>query len=439
MLNKNIKLSYCFLGIGGISMSALALFLRLKGNKVSGFDRHESEITDNLKTKGIKINDLSVIENCDVAVVSSAIQRDDPILKNFIQKSKKIVTRSELLKQISQNFKLRIGVAGTHGKTTTTAMIAHILNSASLSFTAHIGGLDSELGNMFVKGEEIFLSEVCEYKKNISLFDSEIALLLNCANDHIESYGSINLLKKEFSSYLARSSKAIVDYDYLDIAPKNSITFSMQNTLANYYASDIILDSNFIEYSVNQPIGGYFRVKINSIYPHDIKNSLASIVVARELGIDEEIIKMGLLSFKGVKRRSETLGKINNSIIFADYAHHPEQVKNTIEALNKKGQKYALFFQSHTFSRTKMLINDFVRELSKAQNLFIFDTYGAREKFDYLGSGKLLSEMIKGSVYCGAPENARTLLPSLSEKYPLIAVLGAGDLYDYCDKMINKE
>ncbi len=437
--SKKEKLNYCFLGIGGISMSALALFLKHKGNIISGFDRCESKLTNTLKNKGIKINDESSINDCDVVVVSSAIAKTDLILEKCLQKNKKIITRSQLLKQISDSFNFRIGVAGTHGKTTTTAMLAHILNCANLSFCAHIGGLDNEFGNIIIKGEDVFLSEVCEYKKNISLFDSEIALLLNCSNDHVESYGSFSKLKEEFFNYLVRSKKAIVDYDCIDISPLNVITFSAKNINANYYASDIVFGDSFIEYAVNQPIGGFFKVKINSVYPHDIKNSLASVAVARELGIKEDVIKKGLLSFKGVARRSENLGKIGDSTIFADYAHHPEQIKNTIERLNKNGQKYALFFQSHTFSRTKTLIKDFVRELSLTQNLFIFDTYGARENFDYLGSGKRLSELIKGSVYCGSAENAKNLLPSVCKKYPLVAIIGAGDLYDYCEQLIDKK
>ena len=166
-LNKSANLSYCFLGIGGISMSALALFLRYNGNEVCGFDKSESKITNELKAKGIKINDEKSIEKCNVVVVSSAISKDDAILKSFVKSGKKIITRAELLKQISDGFKFRVGVAGTHGKTTTTAMIAHILKCASLAFSAHIGGLDSEFGNMYIAGEDIFLSEVCEYKKNI--------------------------------------------------------------------------------------------------------------------------------------------------------------------------------------------------------------------------------------------------------------------------------
>ena len=220
-------------------MSALALFLASRGNKVFGFDKKESEITNNLVSKGIAVNDYNLIDLCNIVVVSSAISNEDELLKRLLRKNKKIINRGELLYKISSEFPLKIGVAGTHGKTTTTAMLAHILNCANLSFSAHIGGLDSEFGNMYLKGENIFLSEVCEYKKNIALFNSEMALLLNVANDHVESYGNFNNLKREFSSYLNRSKTAIVDYDFCDLAPQNAITFSINNSNADYYAKAI--------------------------------------------------------------------------------------------------------------------------------------------------------------------------------------------------------
>ena len=155
-MNENNKLNYCFLGIGGISMSALAIFLANRGHKVFGFDIKEGDITNNLISRGIAVNDYSLLDSCDVVVCSSAISNENEILKRLAKNNIKIITRGELLKQIASEFPLRIGVAGTHGKTTATAMLAHILNCADLNFCAHIGGLDNQFGNIYLKGENIF-------------------------------------------------------------------------------------------------------------------------------------------------------------------------------------------------------------------------------------------------------------------------------------------
>ena len=147
-------------------------------------------------------------------------------------------------------------------------------------------------------------------------------------------------------------------------------------------------------------------------------------------------IKQGLEGFSGIKRRNEIMGKIGNCLIYADYAHHPEQLKNTIKMLDLKYENYALFFQSHTFSRTANLYKDFLSALSSVGNLFIFDTYGAREKYNYLGSAKRLSEDLKGCVYCGDVKNAKAILNSVSARFECIAILGAGNLYDEVERSL---
>ena len=435
-LEKNKNFSVYFVGVGGISMSALALYLHNLGFKVSGYDKVESQITRMLQREGVTINRKGDLEGCDIAVLSSAISDVDEQVKKLKQLNKTCILRSELLSQISNTFNYRIGVAGTHGKTTTTSMIAHVLKKANKSFSAHIGGIDKDFGNMACFGKEVFLSEVCEYKKNISRFNCDLALLLNAEDDHLESYGKLSELHKEFSAFLSRAKISILPYGQKELGDKNSLTFSLKNTNADFFASNIRIGDKNIECTVNSAIGALFDVKIKSSLEHDVENAIASVAVCKALKIQDEYIKNGLEEFKGIKRRNEIMATIHGCDIYADYAHHPKQIKATVEMLAKKYKKFAILFQSHTYSRTATLFKGFIKSLSAVENLFIFDTYAAREKYDYNGSGKRLFENLKGAVYLGDKVNAKSLFPNACKKFDCIAVIGAGDLYDVIEECI---
>ncbi|MBR4420557.1 MAG: hypothetical protein IKT32_06710, partial [Clostridia bacterium] len=382
---KKENYSVYFVGICGASMSGLALYLKNKGFKVSGYDKNSASKEEFFLNRGIPINRECDLVECDIAVVSSAISENDERMVKLRAYNKTIISRAELLKQISLGYNIRIGVAGTHGKTTCTAMLVHILKCANERFCAHIGGMDCEYGNIVDCGESIFLSEVCEYKRNISLFSPTVAVLLNIANDHIESYSSFNNLVQEFTSYINRANTAVVEYSYKHLAKNNCLTFSLNNSKADFYATDIKERVNGVECVVNGAIGALFALKLNSFFVHDIQNALACVAVATSLGIENEIIKRGIESFKGVKRRNEIMCKSEGFVVYADYAHHPEQVEKTIKAIQRAYGKCAVFFQSHTYSRTANLFKDFIKVLSLADNLFIFDTYPARESYDYKG------------------------------------------------------
>ena len=436
--NKSHFLVY-LVGIGGISMSALATYLKKTGFAVSGYDNKLSVITDQLEGLGISINDTNDLINCDIAVVSSAINENDPIIKKLKSLNKAIISRARLLSEIASTYPLTIGVAGTHGKTTTTAMIAHVLKQAKSRFCAHVGGFDKHFGNLAYFGDQIFLSEVCEYKRNVNLFSPTIGVLLNVSDDHLESYGRFSVLEETFSCYLQRSERAVVLYEQRKYA-QNAITFSLDNANANYYASQIVLNKDSVECLVNEHSEPLFHLKLNCLHLHDVQNAMACVAVCKALEIDNQSIKIGLENFEGVKRRNEILKVVNNATIFADYAHHPEQIEDTVNFLKRRYKKFAVLFQSHTYSRTANLFSKFINSLKEIENLFIFDTYGAREKYEYKGSGKRLAESLGGCVYCGQVENVKNLLPAIVEKFECVAVLGAGDLYDFvCESIFEKQ
>ena len=426
-----------FVGVGGISMSALARFLVKTGFRVGGYDAHFSSVTENLQREGVEINNPDSITRCDLAVVSSAISDSDKIVCELRRLKKPIITRARLLYEIASSYPFKIGVAGTHGKTTCTAMIAHVLKCANKGFCAHIGGFDKQFGNMLISGEDIFLSEVCEFKKNISMFTASLGVLLNIDNDHLDSYGSKEKLKEEFGAFLNRSKIRILPLEEANLVD-DGITFSLENSNANYYAKEIeYLDNRAIECFIMENGKRIFKLELKSFLIHDIKNALACVAACRAIGIEPSIIKAGLENYCGVKRRNEIMGKIDNCVIYADYAHHPAQVEKTVKMLDLKYDNYAVLFQSHTYSRTAGLYKQFLTVLSKVKNLFIFDTYAAREKYTYMGSGKRLSEDLKGCIYCQSSKNVSAILKGITGKFECVAVLGAGDLYDEVEKIIK--
>ena len=443
MCRKTEKLkrafSVYFVGIGGISMSALAIYLHDMGFCVCGYDKTEGQTVKILKQKGIAVNQIGLLENCDLAVVSSAIDNENEQIKKLRRLNKPIISRALLLSEIASTYDKVIGVAGTHGKTTATCLIAHILKSAQMPVNAHIGGLDSVFGNVITDDlknkNSLFLSEVCEYKQNLKFFNPTVAVILNVDDDHLESYGSFDKLKEEFKSYAERSKLAVLNADDQFLNSLNGIKFSVKNKNSDYFAQIINKGQNCIEYAVYEYGAPLLTVKANSFFTHDVANGLASVACARALEINAESIKKGIENFKGVKRRGEVVAVINGCTIFADYAHHPSQVINVINEVVTDNT--AVLFQSHTYSRTKGLFKQFVYALNRCKNLYIFDTYAAREKYDYYGSGEYLSEKLPHSVYCGSAKNCISVINSFNLKYDKIVILGAGNLYDFITENIK--
>ena len=241
----------------------------------------------------------------------------------------------------------------------------------------------------------------------------------------------IKVSKKEMRFYEKLGVKK-----WKDLVPElGFFTGFRKNKIANPKSIEYV-DNRAIECFFMEKGKVLFHLELKTFLIHDIKNALAAVATCRAMGIEPALIKQGLEGFSGIKRRNEIMGKIGNCLIYADYAHHPEQLKNTIKMLDLKYENYALFFQSHTFSRTANLYKDFLSALSSVSNLFIFDTYGAREKYNYLGSAKRLSEDLKGCVYCGDVKNAKAILNSVSARFDCIAILGAGNLYDEVERSL---
>lgn len=429
-----------FVGIGGVSMSALAVFLKAKGFCVCGYDKSQNDATAKLKSLGISVNKEEDIKSCDLAVVSSAIAEDNPVLIKLKQYGKPFIGRGQLLSELFSLYPKTIGIAGTHGKTTCTALTAHIFKRACMPFTAHIGGEDNLLGNMYLGGDEYFISEVCEYKQNINYITPFLGVVLNVDDDHLESYSSFDNLKQAFADYVGRSRVAVLNKDdALTVINKNKIYFSMLNKNADYYASEIECLNGKLSYVINEKGSPLCKINGQTGGTHDVYNALAATACARFYNIPPDCISEAISRFSGIKRRNEYMGKYKNIKVYADYCHHPKQIECTLkECKNKFKGKTAFIFQPHTYSRTKALFSKFINVLSGVENLFVFDTYAAREQYEYEGSAKALCFALPNACYAGDNANVKNILDYLSESFDCVVVLGAGNLYDSVKKIMGE-
>ena len=443
---KNKKIH--FIGICGASMSGLAMHLKNKGFCVTGSDLNPSGVKNLLEKQNITVFDKHEelnVSDCDAVIYSSAISQDNIELKFAKNKKIPIFSRSQLLGEIISEYKKSIAVGGSHGKTTTTAMIASILVLANKTPTVFLGGESLDFSNYIFGKGHFAVTEACEYKKNILDLSPYIAVVLNVDNDHLDCYKDMGELVETFKKFASgRLTFINADDKYAkEISNQSTVTFGVEN-IANYMAKDI--KRNFVGYSFSVYAYSIKLGKINLplMGKHNIYNALASIAVCDSLKIPFWQIKKALENFKGVKRRCEYLGKFSNCDCFADYAHHPEEIKATLCAFNEQNQPFAVVFQPHTYSRTKILMDEFVRVLKDLNDLIIYQTYSARESFDEDGSAKKLYDNLQESsktekCFVCTSEQLRQRLLITTKKYKRILFLGAGDIYDIAKEIINQQ
>lgn len=435
-----------FIGICGISTSALAVYLSKKGFSVSGSDVAEGENFKKLASCGVLVHFSAEVDddlkNCDLVVYSSAIGDNDVRLLYARSAKKALISRAELLARVCDAHSTTAGISGTHGKTACTAMLAHIMSFSGKPFDAHIGGRDLKFGNLLLSGGDLMITEICEYKRNISLFSPTVGVILNVDCDHLESYGSLSALACEFKRFSVRSGVSIVNADDKILEKfSGTVKISLKNSRCDYYACDVALKNGEIRFKVFERGKKLGTFKVKGIFLHDVYNALAAIAAARFFGADKKSVKSGLADFKGVFRREEFLGKINGASVFADYCHHPRQICDALAALRRsvKGRLITLF-QPHTYSRTKNLFEQFVRAFDGVSDItYIVKTYAAREAYDFEGSAERLCEKIEGAIYVENIEKALSELINGLKAGDVLAVLGAGDLYFCVQEFLKKQ
>ncbi len=432
---KEIKKVY-FIGIGGVSMSALAKFLSLKGYEVSGSDALRSETTESLAFYGIRVfigieeNRLELIES-DVVIYTDAIKETHRELQKAKNLQKKLYSRGELLSILCKEFSHVITVAGSHGKTTCTAMCAHILKYVDAQFTAHIGGEDSQFGNFCSHGMDYFLTEACEYKKNLLKLKSDTAILLNIDRDHMECYRDETDLAACFGQYVKSAKTAFVCADDEKCKALGEFpSFGIHNSIADYRAVDLRENGEKYSFTVEEYGKALCRVRLNAVGRCNIYNALAAFAAVRSLGFNEKEIAKGLEEFTAVQRRFEKIGTYKGAAFICDYAHHPREILSTVATAEGicKGKLFVVF-QPHTYSRTKLLMQEFIKALRPIKNLMIYKTYPAREKYDAEGSAEFLSQAVGSCLYAENIYVLRMWLKKTVKEGDIVLFLGAGDIY----------
>ena len=445
-----------FIGIGGISMSGLAEILLGKGFRISGSDNNASALTKHLEEAGavVMIGQSAdhISPDTDLVVYTAAIHPDNPEFIAAKEQGIPMLSRAQLLGQIMQNYDLPINIAGTHGKTTTTSMCAHILMRAGLDPTVTLGGiLPSIGGNIRVGGTKYFVAEACEYTNSFLSFFPKIELILNVDADHLDFFKDLDDIASSFHRFAAllpEDGTLIINrdtakYDVVtDHLACGIITYSL-NGDADYTAEDVHFNENgcasFVCLERGKPIGN-FRLCIPGM--HSVSNSLAVIALSRKLGLSPEIIAQGIADFHGADRRFERKGTAFGATIIDDYAHHPTEIRAIITAaLQTPHKKLWVVFQPHTYTRTKALLPDFADALSLADHIVLSDIYAAREVNTVgISSEDLRAEIEKRGTradYFSSFEEILEFLKTQLKEGDLLITMGAGNIVDVGEDLLR--
>ncbi|WP_150912513.1 UDP-N-acetylmuramate--L-alanine ligase [Marinobacter halotolerans] len=442
-----------FVGIGGAGMSGIAEVLKNQGYDVSGSDIRESLVTDRLTAMGVKVfigHRESNSETADVVVVSSAVNADNPEVSSARSRRVPIVPRAEMLAEIMR-YRHGIAVAGTHGKTTTTSLIASILGEAGLDPTFVIGGkLNSAGTNAQLGGSRYLVAEADESDASFLHLTPVISVVTNIEADHMDTYGGdVGRLKQTFVDFLHNLpfygvAVMCVDDDYVqEIIPRISraiITYGIDNPEADYRAEDIQSDGLRTRFVVRRP-GGRSDLSVELKMPgrHNVLNALAAIAVATDEGVDDAAICSGLAGFAGVGRRFQVYGDYQTRkgtvTLVDDYGHHPTEVEAVIRAAREAwpGRRLAMLYQPHRYSRTRDLYEDFVRVLSEVDVLLLMEVYSAGEPAVPGADSRALCRSIRqrGNVepiYVEDDAEIEHLLGNALQDGDLLITQGAGDI-----------
>lgn len=432
-----------FLGIGGISQSAIALILKSRGHLVSGSDSEEGVQTKRLKLLGINVTIGGIsnkIKDADVIIKSASIHDDDKELLLAQKLGKKILSRAQALGLLAKTFSKVISISGSHGKTTTTGMVAKIFCDANKNPTVHVGGnLPFIDQNVRIGGNEYFITEACEYVDSFLELESDISVILNVQKDHLDYFKNFQNIKKSFKKFANNTKKGgLVVFNADD---KNTrIAFSCKNVGFSTEENGVICARNINEYEKGKFEFDCFlfennlgHIRLGVFGKHNILNALSAICVALQENIDFCVIQKSLFEFHGAKRRFENFGELFGTKLVHDYAHHPTEIKATISLAKEivDGDIFVVF-QPHTFSRTKLLLKEFKTCFHGAKEILVFKTYSAREKpEDGIDQNALVEELLKSHEKAKAFDDYQEMLKYVFPKLKpndMLLVLGAGDI-----------
>ena len=434
-------------GIGGVSMRPLGLVLKGMGMKVTGSDMSASEGTRELEAKGIPVtigHNAENIQGADCIIRTAAAHNDNPEIAAARASGIPVFERAQAWGEIMRSYKNAVCVSGTHGKTTTTSMLTHILMEADLDPTVMIGGYLPLLHASHRVGHgDTILLESCEYCDSFLNFFPTLALVLNVEEDHLDYFKDLADIQKSFHKFAEMATfgvvangddphtvQALEGIDYVTFGLGNGNRIHAANMCPDWRHFDVLCDGEF-----------YCHLDMGVLGRHNAMNALAASAAAWMMGIPGQAVSRGLVSFHGAGRRMEFKGKFHGADVYDDYAHHPDEVAATISAVRDAmpGRRLVLAFQPHTYSRTSALFDDFVRELSRADVLVLAEIYAARERNTIGISSADVAEKIPGAVFCETlPEVTEYLRQNVREG-DVVLTMGAGDIFRAGEALLKSE
>lgn len=380
-----------FIGIGGIGMSAMARFFQGRGVNVSGYDKTVTALTKELEASGINVHyeeNIDLIpKKVDLVVYTPAIPAEHKELNYYRTNGYKVVKRSDVLEMITES-SFNICIAGTHGKTTITTMIAHLLRDSGFGCNAFLGGISVNYGTNFWSSEKnVCVIEADEYDRSFLKLNPDIAIITAMDADHLDIYGTADAMEQafiDFSKKIRPGGLLIRQFGLKrgkELKADKHIAYSLQNESADVYAANIRMMNGSYEFDVIMKEDTIENVRLNMGGMHNVENAVAAIAVASSLEIDNEKIKSAVGSFRGVKRRFEYIIKNEKIVFIDDYAHHPEELKALINGAKTlfRQKRCTVIFQPHLYTRTRDLADGFAEALSLADEIILLPVYPARE------------------------------------------------------------
>ena len=446
------------IGIGGVSMSGIAEILHSCGFIVTGSDTAQSENTDRLLKKHIPVkigHDLEGLEKSNLVVYSAAIKKDDVELIRAKELNIPTIERGTFLGILTKAFKNTICISGTHGKTTTTSMVALCFLEAGKDPSIQVGAYLKQLDSNYRVGKsDYFIIEACEYVESYLKLFPKAEVILNIDNDHLDYFGSLENIVTSFSNYvklIPENGLLVINFDdencrkIAKYTNAKVLTYGIKNENANFVARNINFNNNgFPTFDVYYNNNFFKTITLSIPGIHNVMNALACIAVCYNYGLEREDIKNALLKYTGAHRRFEFKGSFNDVNVYDDYGHHPTEIIATAEALKqKKFNQSWVIFQPHTYSRTKNLLNDFANALINFDNIIVTDIYAARETNTYNISSKDLVDKItslgRKALYIQDFNEIVKYVKENAKSGDIVLTLGAGTVTNIGPMLVDQE
>jgi UDP-N-acetylmuramate--alanine ligase len=435
-MNLNAIHSVYLLGIGGIGMSALARYFKAKGVRVSGYDKTPSQLTDELEAEGIPVyfeDDVASVSEADLFIYTPAIPAAHPAFQFVVENGGKWFKRSEVLQWITEQT-TTVAVAGTHGKTTTTAILAHLLHQSRGNVAAFVGGVMTNYQTNLISCENPTLTvvEADEYDRSFLRLAPEVAVITSLDPDHLDIYGTFEAMKDDYRTFASRAKTLIVHESVSnEFNHPNKRVYGFGDD-TDYRIADIaVVDGRFV-FSLN----ANSNLSLQLAGKHNVENASAALAVCDVLGVEAHST---LKSFKGVRRRFERVFETEDKVVVDDYAHHPKEIEAAVNAAKTlfSGKKVAVVFQPHLFTRTRDLEDDFVASLSLADEVILLPIYPAREEpIEGVTSANLLNKLpLKTKQLV---EKSHLVNAVLSLTAEIVLMLGAGDIDRLVQPLVNE-